>query len=56
MTQILQAQKHTAKETEKILHPLVKEWFFNKFKDFSLTQEYGVLNREIETFIYLHII
>jgi ATP-dependent Lhr-like helicase len=44
MTTILQAQKHTAKETEKILHPLVKEWFFNKFKDFSLTQEYGVLN------------
>jgi len=26
------------------LHPLVKEWFFSRFKDFSLTQLYGVLN------------
>lgn len=26
-----------------ILHPLVKEWFFNKFEDFSLPQKYGVL-------------
>jgi ATP-dependent helicase Lhr and Lhr-like helicase len=25
-----------------IMHPLVKEWFFSKFKDFSLTQLYGV--------------
>ncbi|PJC44463.1 ATP-dependent helicase [Candidatus Pacearchaeota archaeon CG_4_9_14_0_2_um_filter_39_13] len=25
-----------------ILHPLVKEWFFGKFKDLSLTQLYGV--------------
>src|SRR5688572_29880171 len=25
-----------------IMHPLVKEWFFTKFKDFSLTQLYGV--------------
>lgn len=25
-----------------ILHPLVKEWFFAKFKDLSLTQLYGV--------------
>ena len=27
----------------KILHPVVKEWFFSKFKDFSLPQLYGVL-------------
>ena len=25
-----------------IMHPLVKEWFFGKFKDLSLTQLYGV--------------
>jgi len=31
-------------EIEKILNPLVKEWFFSKFKDFSLTQLYGVKN------------
>jgi ATP-dependent Lhr-like helicase len=28
----------------ELLHPLVKKWFFNKFKDFSLTQLYGVAN------------
>lgn len=44
MTKILTAEKSTKSEIQKILHPLVKEWFFNKFKDFSLTQEYGVLN------------
>jgi ATP-dependent Lhr-like helicase len=27
-----------------ILNPLVKEWFFGRFKDFSLTQLYGVGN------------
>jgi len=27
----------------KILHPVVKEWFFSKFKDFSLPQRYGIL-------------
>jgi len=27
----------------RILHPVVKEWFFSKFKDFSLPQLYGVL-------------
>lgn len=25
-----------------LLHPLVHEWFFSRFKDFSLTQRYGV--------------
>src|SRR3989344_7889772 len=29
-------------EVKRILHPLVSEWFFNKFEDFSLTQLYGV--------------
>ena len=27
----------------KILHPFVKEWFLNKFKEFSQTQLYGVM-------------
>lgn len=29
---------------DAIMHPLVREWFFNKFKDYSLTQRYGVKN------------
>jgi len=29
-------------ETSKILNPIVKEWFFSKFKEFSETQLYGV--------------
>jgi len=44
MTQISLAKPRKDKEIEKILHPLVKEWFFSKFKDFSLTQRYGVMN------------
>jgi ATP-dependent Lhr-like helicase len=30
-------------EVEKILNPIVKQWFFSKFKDFSLPQLYGVM-------------
>ncbi|MFH1585318.1 MAG: ATP-dependent helicase [archaeon] len=44
MTQILEAKQRSLKDVEKVLHPLVKEWFFSKFKDLSLTQKYGVLN------------
>ena len=44
MTTVIKAEKHSQKEIKKILHPLVREWFFSKFKKFSLTQEYGVLN------------
>lgn len=44
MTTILQAEKGEKEDIAKALHPLVKEWFFSKFEDFSLTQEYGVLN------------
>lgn len=33
---------NTIKEVKDTLNPLVDEWFFNKFKDFSLTQLYGV--------------
>ncbi|MBM3232363.1 ATP-dependent helicase [Candidatus Pacearchaeota archaeon] len=31
-------------DVKGIMHPIVKEWFFAKFKDFSLTQLYGVAN------------
>ena len=35
--------KPQSKETvQKLLHPLVNQWFFSKFKDFSLPQLYGV--------------
>jgi len=44
MTKLLIVKECSAKELEKILHPLVKEWFFSKFKEFSLTQRYGVLS------------
>jgi ATP-dependent Lhr-like helicase len=44
MTEIFKAELRENQEIEKILHPLVKEWFFSKFKEFSLTQRYGVLN------------
>jgi len=44
MTKILEAKQREDKDIEKILHPLVKEWFFSKFKGFSPTQKYGVLN------------
>ncbi|MEK6842583.1 MAG: DEAD/DEAH box helicase, partial [Nanoarchaeota archaeon] len=42
MTTVTESKKHSENETKKILHPLVSEWFFSKFKKFSLTQEYGV--------------
>jgi len=34
--------KATKEETRRILHPIVEEWFFSKFEDFSETQLYGV--------------
>lgn len=33
-------QKST--DVAALLHPLVREWFFSRFRDFSLTQLYGV--------------
>jgi ATP-dependent Lhr-like helicase len=44
MTSVLEARRHQKKEIMDTLHPLVSEWFFSKFRDFSLTQEYGVVN------------
>ncbi len=42
MAEIKYIEAYKTEEVREILNPLVKEWFFNKFKDFSLTQLYGV--------------
>ncbi len=34
---------HKKEEILRILHPFIREWFFSKFKEFSLPQLYGVL-------------
>ncbi|MBU3907370.1 MAG: ATP-dependent helicase [Nanoarchaeota archaeon] len=44
MTQTHLIQPNEDKEILKILHPLVKKWFFSRFKEFSPPQKYGVLN------------
>ncbi len=44
MTKIIEAEKANSNSIKKVLHPLVREWFFSKFEDFSLPQRYGVLN------------
>ncbi len=33
MTKITEAQKSNKKDIMEVLHPLVKEWFLNKFVD-----------------------
>lgn len=40
---IRQAELRTEKELLESLNPLVKEWFFSRFKEFSLPQLYGVM-------------
>src|SRR3989344_6554981 len=37
-------RENDKEEIVKTLNPVVKEWFFDKFEDFSLTQRYGVKN------------
>jgi len=44
MKQISISKNRKDSDIEKILHPFVKEWFFSKFKAFSLPQKYGVLS------------
>ena len=34
---------HKKEDILKILNPLVKQWFFKNFEDFSLPQLFGVL-------------
>ncbi|MEK6889426.1 MAG: ATP-dependent helicase [Nanoarchaeota archaeon] len=36
------ADAESVEDVRKVLHPLVAEWFFSRFKDFSLTQRYSV--------------
>jgi len=45
MTEIItfKEKPNTSAEIEKVLNPLVKKWFFSKFKEFSLPQLHGVL-------------
>jgi len=43
MTKITQARQSAPSEIKEILHPLISEWFFSKFREFSLPQKYGVL-------------
>ncbi len=44
MTQITISKQRNEKDITDILHPYVREWFFSKFKNFSLPQKYGVLS------------
>src|SRR3989344_9029303 len=44
MEQIRLVEASSPEETKNLLNPLVKEWFFSKFADFSVTQLYGVKN------------
>ena len=44
MTKIFFIEQREDNEIKNVLHSLVKEWFFSKFKEFSLPQKYGVLN------------
>jgi len=43
MTEVSEAKPNNSEDVKKGLHPLVKEWFFSKFEELSLTQKYGVL-------------
>ncbi|MBW3011814.1 ATP-dependent helicase, partial [Candidatus Woesearchaeota archaeon] len=36
-------EKYSKEQIELVLNPFVKEWFFSKFKEFSLPQHYGVM-------------
>ncbi len=40
---ILQARERNREDIIRVMHPIVREWFFSKFKDFSLPQLYGVM-------------
>ena len=44
MVKISEARERYSDEIKRVLHPLVKEWFFSKFKEFSLPQKFGVMN------------
>ncbi|MBI2148589.1 DEAD/DEAH box helicase [Candidatus Woesearchaeota archaeon] len=39
----LKDKPDSSEDIKELLHPFVREWFFKKFKDFSLPQLYGVM-------------
>jgi len=43
MTTTKISKSNNTEEIKKVLHPLIREWFFSKFKDFSESQKFGVL-------------
>ncbi len=44
MEKIAYAIERKADEIDAVLHPIVKEWFFSRFEEFSLPQRYGVMS------------
>jgi Lhr-like helicase len=52
----MQFMKTPYKEEEliEILHPFVKEWFFNTYKSFSLPQLYGVMEVHLKNNILIN--
>src|SRR3990170_3391684 len=44
MSKIEYTEAHSAGEVNGVLNPLVREWFFSRFKEFSRTQLYTVKN------------
>src|SRR3989344_5068453 len=40
---ITKARERSKEEVVEMMHPLIREWFFSKFKELSLTQKYGVM-------------
>jgi len=44
MTELYEVQERASNDIKEMMHPLVREWFFSKYKDFSLTQKYGVMS------------
>ncbi len=44
MTSVSKAKSYSKEEIAEILHPLIREWFFSKFKDFSPAQSFGVMS------------
>ena len=43
MTIEVMKKPYRTDQVEKILNPIVKKWFFSRFKEFSLPQLYGVM-------------
>jgi ATP-dependent helicase Lhr and Lhr-like helicase len=44
---------NTDNQIDKILHPLVKKWFYSRFKEYSLPQKFGVMEIHSRTNLLL---